>query len=208
MVGAVVSNKKIKFSDDDDDTAQMATEHQKSRKVKSKEDSWNGTKKQKLIGSSSDEEDSEAENAKTLQMFEKKINLNEKKANQLLHLKTKYSNEDGRFKIDDRFVDGSDTSEASDSDPESEPESEDGEKGATDKAPRKEKKIVSDESMKKKLKKETQASLDILASITGRSARRPVDPNAPEKKGEKPVLAQKMVNKKHFIFCILSFLYN
>jgi len=69
--------------------------------------------------------------------------------------------------------------------------------------------VISDESLKKKLKKETQASLDILASITGKSARKPVDPNAEEKKGEKPVLAHKMVRydptkTEHKIFELLS----
>ena len=47
--------------------------------------------------------------------------------------------------------------------------------------------------MKKKLKKETQASLDILASITGKTARKPVDPSFDEKNSDKAVSTQKMV---------------
>jgi len=201
-----VTNKKILFSDDDEPAVAIETKTNKSKKT-NESISPKGVKKQKLIDSSDDDEDREAENAKTFQMLENKINLNEKKANQLLHFKTKYSNDDGRFKIDDRFVDGSDSSEVSSS--ESESESEDSGDDVTEKTPKRSKKIISDESLKKKLKKETQASLDILASITGKSARKPVDPNAEEKKGDKPVLAQKMIRydptkTEHKIFELLS----
>lgn len=139
-------------------------------------------------------------------MFENKINLNEKKANQLIQLKSKYSNEDSRFKIDERFVSGSSSSEASSSESESESEASDGEN--IEKAPRKPKKIISDQSLKKKLKKETQASLDILASITGKTLRKPIDPNEDmSKRGDKPI--HKMVrydpNKtEHKVFELMS----
>lgn len=195
------ANKKIIFSDNEEEAAPI-----QNKKFKSDPEQKNQLKKQKLIGSSDEESDTEAENAKTMKMFENKLNLNEKKANQLIQLKTKYSNEDGRFKIDDRFVDGSSSSEASSS--ESESESEESGDENTEKAPRKPKKLVSDESVKKKLKKETMASLDILASITGKTSRKPVDPNAEESKGEKST-AKKMVRydptkTEHKIFELLS----
>jgi hypothetical protein len=48
-----------------------------------------------------DENDSESENE--VDLFEKKLNIDEDKANKLIYLKTKFSN-DSRFKIDERFI--------------------------------------------------------------------------------------------------------
>ena len=126
-----------------------------------------------------------------------------------MHLKTKYSNEDGRFKIDDRFVDGSSSSSASSSEAESASDDED-----PDKRPQKKKKLPSEKSVKKKLKKETQTSLDILATITGKSIRRHTaekhNADSDDETGDKTVnTAQKMVRydptkEEHKIFELLS----
>lgn len=197
--GVPIKNKKIVFSDDDEDEP-----IKQELKIKKRHSNESSSKKQKLIDS--EESDTEADHAKTRKMFENKINLNEKKANQLIQLKSKYSNEDSRFKIDERFVSGSSSSEASSSESESESEASGDEE--TEKAPRKPKKIISDESVKKKLKKETQASLDILASITGKTLRKPIDPNEDtSKRSEKAI--QKMVRydptkTEHKVFELMS----
>lgn len=75
-----VSNKKIIFSDDDandEAQAEMITKARQGINL-----SASSSKRQKLIGSS-DEDESDTENAQTIKMFEEKINMNEKKANQV-----------------------------------------------------------------------------------------------------------------------------
>ena len=53
--------------------------------------------------STDDEEDDDSESENEADLFEKKLNIDEDKANKLIYLKSKFSN-DSRFKIDERFI--------------------------------------------------------------------------------------------------------
>ncbi|RNA35503.1 nucleolar 8-like isoform X1 [Brachionus plicatilis] len=109
-----------------------------------------GNKKFKLIESDSDSdtfnEKDDHQKKGAVEMFESKLKLDENKANQLIYLKSKFSNDDSRFKIDDRFV-----------------EEEGGSAG----------KLDQEKTSKKKLKNENLNSLKILEEITGKQIIRP-----------------------------------
>ncbi|CAF0713395.1 unnamed protein product [Brachionus calyciflorus] len=140
--------KKIVFDDSDSDNEKKQPEMPKPKIVRKEPET---KKKFKLINSGSDSEsdssDIAKENEEAFKMFESKINLDEKKANQLIYLKSKYSNDDSRFKIDDRFIEDEDSDKTKDSDS---------------------KKIT-----KKQLKTENLNSLKILEEITGKQIIRP-----------------------------------
>ncbi len=87
------ANKKIIFSDDEPEEKAVATSVRptdkpiKKQLLEKGESKKSNQKKRPQLIDSDGESDSEKERAKTLQMFESKINLNEKKANQVCLLK-------------------------------------------------------------------------------------------------------------------------
>lgn len=162
QVSNAQTNKKVFFSDndDDDDDNEDFSARVNDDILNNKIDNLdlNRTKKTKKIKTEEppikntlfdDDDDAEMEDAN---IFESKVNLDEEKANKLIRLKTKFSNDD-RFKITERFV------ESEDSDGEEEK--------------------VDDEEIQ--LQKERDASLKILESITGKPIRRDVKAPKDEK---------------------------
>ena len=111
-------------------------------------------------------------------------------------MKSKFSNEDGRFKIDERFVESSESSSEGESDEEEEKGSENDE----EKKPNVE---TNPKKLEKKLRKEKEEQFKILESITGK----PIVAKA--KKTEKKSKPNQMVRydptkEDHKMFEILS----
>lgn len=143
-----------------------------------------------MIDSDSDDDD---DNEKTIKAFESKVNIDQKRANRLIYLKTKFSNDDQRFKIDERFMQDDDqndsVSKKSDDDDETSKRTvavdEDDED--SDAKPAKVK--------KKEIKKENLNSLKILEQITGKQILKPTSADMEQKSlhGKKKFTTQRMI---------------